>query len=208
MKQQIEYGYARKGSKDKEAGTQLAALLEAGVLRENIFVDEPSEREKYRQLTDCIQPGDVLVVKSLKQLGYNYQEILNEWKVFVNTLGADIRVLDLKLLNTSVKRKHIDDSFISDFFIEIISFAAQQERGYIKQRQAEGIAFAKLQGRHLGRPRIPKPLNFDEMYDKWRAGGISAEEAMSRLSLKRSTFERFVKERKEELKKELEQKAS
>ena len=208
MKQPKEYGYARKGSKDKKAEIQLTILQEAGILPENIFVDEPSEREKFRQLMDCIQPGDVLVIKNLRQLGYNYQEILNEWKTFVNALGADIRVLDLTLLDTSIKRKHIGDSFISDLFLEIISFVAQQEREHIKHRQAEGIAYAKLQGRHLGRPRIPKPIHFNEMYDKWRSGGISAEEAMARLSLKRSTFERFVKERKEELKKATEQKAS
>ena len=208
MKQQMEYGYARKGSKDKEAEVQVTALREAGILPENLFVDEPSERGKFRQLMSCIQPGNVLVTKSLRQLGYNYQEILNEWRTLVNALGADIRVLDLALLDTSVKRKHIGDSFISDLFIEIITFVAQQERSHIKQRQAEGIAYAKLQGRHLGRPRIPKPINFNEMYDKWRSGAASAEETMTRLGLKRSTFERFVKERKEELKKATEQKAS
>ena len=210
MKPQIEYGYARKNTKDKEAEVQLKALREAGISTNNIFVDQASEREKFVQLMDSIQPGDVLVVKSLSQLGqsYSYMDILNDWETFTNTLGVHIRVLDVPLLDTSVRRKHIGDSFISDFFLQIIAFVAQQERDRIKQRQIEGIAYAKAQGRHLGRPRIPKPLNFDEMYDQWRAGVISAEEAMVRLSLKRSTFERFVKERKEELKKELEQKAS
>ena len=202
MRQQIKYGYARKSSKDKEAEAQLAALLETGISQENIFVDQPSERENLKQLTDRIQAGDVLVVKSLRQLGYSYQEILNEWTTFTSMLGAHVRVLDMELLDTSVKRKYISGSFTSDLFLQIISFAAQQERANIKQRQAEGIAYAKLQGRHLGRPRIPKPVNFDEMYDRWRAGGISAEQLMVQLNLKRSTFERFVKERKEELKKE------
>jgi len=155
-----------------------------------------------------IQLGDLLVIKSLGQLGYNYQEILDEWQILTNTLGAHIRVLDIPLLDTSVKIKHVSDSFTSDLFLQVISFAAQQERAYIKRRQAEGIAYAKSQGRHLGRPRIPKPFNFDDIYDQWRSGGVSAEEAMIRLSLKRSTFERFVKERKEELKKETEEKAS
>jgi len=207
MKQRIEYGYARKTSKDKEAKAQLIALQEAGISPENILVDQPIEREKFTQLKNVLQPDDVLVIKSLCQLGYNYHEILREWTAVINT-EAHIRVLDIELLDTSVKRKQISDSFVSDFFMEIIAFAAQQERAYIKQRQADGIAYAKEQGRHLGRPRIPKPAKFDEMYDLWRAGGISAEDFMSRLGLKRSTFERFVKERKEELKKEAEKKAS
>jgi len=208
MKQQVEYGYARKTSKDKEAEAQLKALQQAEISFGNIFVDQAVEREQFKQLIEVIQPGDVLVIKSLSQLGYSYLEILNEWETFTNSLGAHIRVLDLPLLDTSARRKHIGDSFISDLFLQIISFVAQLERDRTKQRQLEGIANAKSQGRHLGRPRIPKPLKFDELYDKWRAGVISAEETMALLSLKRSTFERFVKERKEELKKDSEQKAS
>jgi len=205
---QTEYGYARETSKDKKAHEQLTALYEAGISPENIFVDQPAERDKLDQLMKCIKPNDLLVIKSLSQLGYNYQEILNEWKELSDELKANIRVLDTPLLDTSNKMKRVSSSFISDLFLQIVTFAAQLERAYIKRRQAEGIAYAKSQGRHLGRPRIPKPIHFNEVYDQWRSGGVSAEEAMIRLSLKRSTFERFVKERKIELKKETEQKAS
>jgi len=207
MKQQTYYGYGRKSSKDKEAEAQLIALQEVGVLPENIFVDQPIGREKLEQLINCIEPDDVLVIKSLRQLGHSYKDILNEWTIITNKRNAHIRVLEMELLDTSVKRKYVSGSFISDIFLQIISFAAQQERIYIKQRQAEGIAYARLYGKHLGRPRILKPVEFDETYDMWRAGAISAGEAMSRLNLKRSTFDRLVKERKEELKKEAERKA-
>ena len=200
MKQLIRYGYARRTSRDRKAEAQLSALHEAGILPENIFVDQPAEKEKLNQLRDCAKPGDILVVKSLSQLGYSYKEILDEWVNITGTQGVYIQVLDIELLDTSVKKKHVDGTFISDLFLQIISFAAQHERDRIKQKQAEGIAYAKSQGKHLGRPRIPKPENFDETYDQWRAGVISAEEAIIQVRLKRSTFERLVKERKEELK--------
>ena len=206
MKQQAEYGYARKASKDKEAKEQLKALQEAGISPKNIFVDQAVEREQFRQLMDCIQPGDVLVIKSLNQLGYTYNEILNEWTVLAQDMGVHIRVLDMNLLDTSVKRKGISETLVSDIFMQMFSYAAQQERDNIRRKQAEGIAYAKLQGRHLGRPRIPKPLKFDDTYDRWRSGLITAEEAMAQLGLRRSTFERFVRERKEELRKAAEQK--
>ena len=202
MKRQFEYGYVRKTSKDKEAESQLSALHEAGISPDNIFVDQPAEKKKFKLLADYIKTGDVLVVKSLCQLGDSYGEILNEWKTITSTLSAHIRVLDIELLDTSVKKECVSGSFISDFFLQIISFIAQQERIHIRQRQAEGIEYARSQGKHLGRPRIPKPINFNEIHDQWRAGIISAEEAMVQLDLKRSTFERFVKERKEELRKE------
>jgi len=204
MKQRIEYGYARGFSKDKEAAIQLSALQEAKILRENIFVDQAGEKEKLKKLTNNLQAGDLLVIKSLSQLGYTCNEILNEWTTITNTMGAHIRVLDMNLVDTSVKRKTISDSFVTELVLQIMTFVAQQERDHIRQRQAEGIAYARAQGRHLGRPRIPKPINFNYMYDQWRAGVISAEEAMAKMSLKRSTFERFVKERKEELKRGIE----
>ena len=191
MKRYTQYGYARKTSKDREAENQLKAIREAGISSENIYVDQPIEKEKLRRLADRIHPGDVLVIKSLCQLGYNYTEILDEWTELSNKLGAHIRVLDIEL-DTSIEKKHIGDSFVSDLFQQIISFVAQQERDHIKRKQADGIAYAKSIGKHLGRPRIPKPLKFNDLYDMWRAGVISADEAMRRLNLKRSTFERFV----------------
>jgi len=203
MRQQVKYGYARESRRDKKANTQLAALRGAAISPDNIFVDQPSEREKFKQLMERIQPGDVVVVKSLCQLGYNYHEMLNEWKTITDTHGANVQVLDVELLNTNSERWKASGSFAPEFFTQVVSFVAQRERDYIKQRQAEGIANAKEQGKHLGRPRIPKPENFNEVCDIWRGGVISAEEAMIRLGLKRSTFERFVKERKEELKKEV-----
>ena len=199
----VKYGYAKKSSKesnDKEAEIQLAALLEAGISPENIYVDNTTEKEKYKQLINCINPGDVLVVKSLHQLGYTYSEIATEWKTLTSTLNAHVQVLDIRFLDTSIKMKCVSGSFISDLFVQIISFAAQREKILNRQKQAEGIASAKSKGKHLGRPLIPKPIDFDEIYDMWRAKKITFEQAMARLNLKRSTFERFIRSRKEELK--------
>ena len=112
------------------------------------------------------------------------------------------RRLTVPLLDTNTKTDQISEAFVSELFMQTVSFAsfaAHLERAYVKRRQAEGIANARSQGKHMGRPRIPKPMNFNELYDLWRAGGITALEAMYRMKLKRSTFERFVKERKEEL---------
>jgi len=205
MKHRTKYGYARESSKDKKAVAQLTALRGVGIPQENTFVDLANERERFVELTELLRSGDMLVIKSLSQLGYNYQEMLKEWKTLTEEQGCHIKVLDLELLDTSIEKKEAKDSFVSELFQQIIAFVAQQERNYIRQRQAEGIANARIQGRHLGRPRIPKPEIFNEIYDIWRAGVISAEEAMIRLGLKRSTFERFVKERKEELRKELQE---
>lgn len=72
------------------------------------------------------------------------------------------------------------------------SSIAQQERETIHQRQAEGIAAAKAKGKHLGRPRVEKPGNWDEVITAWKAGEITAIEAMRRTETKRSTFYKLV----------------
>lgn len=73
----------------------------------------------------------------------------------------------MPLLDTSYC-KDIMGTFISDLVLQILSFQAEQERTYIKQRQAEGIAEAKKKGIKFGRPRKGLPSNFDELYERFR----------------------------------------
>ena len=77
---------------------------------------------------------------------------------------------------------------VNNILIEVLSSIAQQERETIHQRQAEGIAAAKAKGKHLGRPKAELPDNWSEVITAWKAGQITAVEAMRRTGLKRSTF--------------------
>jgi DNA invertase Pin-like site-specific DNA recombinase len=90
---------------------------------------------------------------------------------------------------------------MEDQFLSLLSYVAEQERKKIKQRQAEGIALAKAQGKHLGRPKIDlSTLSKDqrklinENYPKWKAGEITAVKFMQILNLKKSTFYKIIKE--------------
>ena len=69
---------------------------------------------------------------------------------------------------------------------------AEQERETTRKRQEEGIAAAKARGKHLGRPKAVKPGNWEEVVSAWRAGEITAVEAMHRTGLKRGTFYKFA----------------
>lgn len=60
--------------------------------------------------------------------------------------------------------------------------------------QRAGIDMAKLDGRHLGRPKVELPDNWDEVTANWKAGKITAVEAMRMTGLKRSTFYKFASE--------------
>ena len=98
------YGYARVSSKDQNLNRQLDALSAVGVSEESVFVDYLSgrnfDRPGYQSLVERLQPGDVLVVKSIDRLGRNYDEILGQWRLFTKQRSIDIVVLDMPLLDT------------------------------------------------------------------------------------------------------------
>lgn len=191
------YGYCRISDKDQNEARQLIAMQEAGVENRFIFVDKESgkdfNRPKYQILKTGLRSGDLLLIKSIDRLGRNYKEIIKEWQEITQGIEADIRVLDMPLLDTTL-HKDLLGTFISDLILQILAYVAQQERDNIKQRQAEGIAAAKANGKHLGRPKAVFPERFNEEYRKWKDGEITAKKAMSELNLKPTTFYKLVNE--------------
>lgn len=100
----------------------------------------------------------------------------------------------MELLDTRL-HKNLLGSFISDLVLQVLSFVAEQERTNIKERQAQGIAIAKQQGKYKGgKKRINIPINFEEEYKKWRLGQQNAKTTMEHCLLKRTTFYAIVKE--------------
>ena len=77
---------------------------------------------------------------------------------------------------------------VNNILIEVLASIAQQERETIKKRQAEGIAAAKSKGKHLGRPAVMIPENWQEVYKAWKDGNITAVEAMRQTGLKKTSF--------------------
>ena len=167
----------------------------------NIYMDKQSgkdfNRPNYQRLIRKLKPGDVLFILSIDRLGRNYEEIQNQWRILTKEKGVDIVVLDMPLLDTR-QGKDLMGTFIADLVLQILSFVAQSERENIRKRQAEGIAAAQAQGRHLGRPQVEPPSNWDEVYGQWKRGEITGVKAMERLGLKRSTFYKFVRREEED----------
>lgn len=164
------YGYARVSSRDQRIDRQVTALTEVGVLEENIFIDKQSgkdfNRPAYQELLSTAKKNDMIIIKSIDRLGRDYDETLEQWRELTKVRGIDIKVLDMPLLDTSFGKDFLG-TFISDLVLQILSFQAEQERTFIKQRQAEGIAEAKRKGVKFGRPRKPLPDNFDELYERY-----------------------------------------
>ena len=151
------YGYARVSARDQNLQRQIAAFSEYGIEKSRIFSDKKSgkdfERKEYKKLIKKLKSGDLLVIKSIDRLGRNYDQIITEWAYITNTVGADILVLDMPLLDTRTKAETLVGKFISDIVLQVLSFVAENERANIRERQADGIRIAKQNGVKFGRPR-------------------------------------------------------
>lgn len=186
-----EYGYVRVSTREQNEDRQLIAMTGVGLRRENIVVEKQSgkdfERPSYRKLLRQLREGDLLYVKSIDRLGRNYEEIIEQWRIITKVKGADIVVLDMPLLDTR-KGKDLMGTFLSDIVLQVLSFVAENERGNIRQRQAEGIAAAKARGVKFGRPSVPLPGNFQEVYGRWEAGMLTNEAAARECGMAVSSF--------------------
>jgi DNA invertase Pin-like site-specific DNA recombinase len=191
-----KYGYVRVSSKDQNEDRQMIAMREAGVSELHVVVDKQSgkdfERPGYQYLMRKLKKGDTLVIKSIDRFGRNYDEILEQWRA-LSQKGVGIQVLDMPLLDTS-KDRDLTGRLISDIVLQLLSYVAQTEREFIRQRQAEGIAAAKARGVHFGRVAQEKPKSFYTAYQDWKCGHIGSRVAAFDVGISHTTFLRWARE--------------
>ena len=190
------YGYVRTSTREQNEVRQLVAMRDFGVSENNIYLDKQSgkdfERPMYKCLLKRIKPDDTLVVKSIDRLGRDYNEILEQWRIITKEIGAAIVVIDIPLLDTRQKERNLTGTFIADLVLQILSYVAQTERDFIRQRQAEGIEAAKARGVRFGREPMVRPNAFDDLKEAWVYGKISARYAAKQLGVTHKTFLSWV----------------
>nr|WP_276577831.1 recombinase family protein [Bacillus thuringiensis] len=204
------YGYIRVSTKDQNEQRQLHKMMERGVEARRIFVDKASgrhfDRPQYQLLRKILSTSDIVYIDALDRMGRNYDEVISEWKYITRELQADIIVLENETLFDSRKFREMGDMgrLMEDQFLSLLSYVADQERKKIHQRQAEGIAVAKSQGKHLGRPQLnlstlskQQIYIIEETHSKWKSGEITAIMFMEMLELKKNTFYKIMKEYEE-----------
>lgn len=191
------FGYIRVSSKDQNEDRQIDALSRFGISKRCLFIDKQSgkdfNRPAYKRMLKRLMPGDVLVVKSIDRLGRNYADIIEQWRIITREKQADIKVLDIPLLDTTYG-KDLLGTFISDLTLQIMSFVSQLERENIRQRQAEGIAAARARGIRWGNIAKRFPDNFNELYLDWKRGEIDTASLMEHCDMKHTAFYKHLKE--------------
>ena len=164
---------------------QEVLMQELGV--DEVYIDRLSgkntDRPELKKMTDYVRKGDTVIVESISRFARNTRDLLDL-----------VEKLSEKGVEFVSKKEAIDTTTpTGKFMLTVFGAVAELEREYILQRQQEGIAIAKAEGKYRGRKPIERS-NFDAVEKLWRTGTISAAEAMRRFDMSRSTFYRKVRQ--------------
>ena len=177
--------YARVSTEEQNLARQ---LTEADCY-DKVFMEKISgknmERPELKAMLAYVRPGDVVEVESYSRLARSTKDLLEI-----------VEKLDAMGVHFVSKKENIDTSTPQGrLMMTIFAGLAQFEREQMKQRQAEGIAIAKAEGKYTGRQPIRIDADkFALVYREWKAGKLTARQAMDMLALKPNTFYRRVKD--------------
>ncbi|GHU35030.1 integrase [Clostridia bacterium] len=166
------YGYVRVSTLDQNEDRQLDAMTALGIPPERVFIDKLSGKDKKRPqllaLMSAVKPGDKVIVESISRFARNTRDLLD----LVEQLAA-------KGAEFVSQKENIDTTTpTGKFMLTIFGAVAELERGYILQRQAEGIAAAKRRGKHLDRPAKKPPKDFLALVKRWERKEIPLQKIL------------------------------
>lgn len=187
----MKVGYIRVSSLDQNTARQEVLMQELGV--EKVFIDRLSgksrKRKQLNEMMEYVREGDTVVVESISRFARNTKDLLEL-----------VEQLQDKGVAFISKKETIDTSTpAGKFMLTVFGAIAELERGYLLDRQAEGIAIAKDKGVYKGRKPIEVDAElWDNLYNQWKQGEITATKFMELIELKPNTFYRRVKEYEKE----------
>ena len=166
------FAYVRVSAVDQNEARQLFAMEELAIPKENIFMDKLSGKNTARpglqKLLGAVRQGDTIFVESFSRFARNTKDLL-ELVERLSEKGVEF---------VSLKEKIDAGTPTGKFMLTVFGAVAELERGYILQRQAEGIAAAKAKGKHMGRPTKVMPDNFGTLVKEWEHKQISLQKAL------------------------------
>lgn len=180
----MKIGYIRVSTQEQNTIRQEVLMKSLGV--DEIYIDRMSgknaNRPELQKMMEYVRKGDTVIVESISRFARNTRDLLE----LVEKLTA-------KGVEFVSKKEAIDTTTpTGKFMLTVFGAVAELEREYILQRQREGIAIAKEQGKYKGRKPIEAP-EFEQTIAKWKSGAITAAEAMRTLHMTKTTFYRRAK---------------
>ena len=180
----MKIGYVRVSTEEQNTARQEIMLRELGV--DELFVDRASgknaDRPELNRMMNFVRRGDTVIVESISRFARNTRDLLD----LVEQLTA-------KQVEFVSRKEAIDTTTpTGKFMLTEFAAVAELEREYILQRQREGIAIAKQQGKYRGRPPKVYP-DFERIAARWQKGEITAVQAMKQLGMSKTRFYERVK---------------
>ena len=185
----MNIGYVRVSTIEQNEARQVEGLEQYKIdkwFKEKVSAKD-TNRPKLIQMLDFAREGDTVFVWDFSRLSRSVKDLL-EITEQLQLKGIHLRSIKESLDTTTPGGK---------LMLVMIGAINQFERENLLERQREGIAIAKRNGAYKGRKQIKRPLNWEEIYPRWKNREISGAEAMKLLKLKRNTFYKFVNEEKE-----------
>lgn len=179
-------GYARTSTADQEAGldAQVRDLEAEGA--EKVFSEQVSsmgKRDALRQALDYLRDGDTLVVTKIDRLARSVRELM-EIIDEVKDKQADLRILALNLDTSTPTAK---------LMLSVLGSVAQFEREIMLERQREGIAKAKAEGKYKG--RVPTARRKTDDVLRLLGEGLTETAVGEALGISRSSVQRIKRDR-------------
>lgn len=177
-------GYARTSTLEQVAGfeAQLRELTAAGCTK--LFQEQVSSVAKRHQLDACLdylREGDTLIVTKLDRLARNVGH-LGQLVATLKAKGVSLRILDLGL-DTSTPT--------GELILNMMGAVAQFERQMMLERQREGIAKAKADGKYRG--RAPTAMRQAQRVHELAAEGLKRSDIAQRLGLSERSVYRALR---------------
>lgn len=206
----LQYAYCRISTTDQNIERQIVAIKKFAptIPENNIFIDKKTgknfERKQYQEMKVILEHISKvnlenetieLIVEELDRLGRNADLIKKELMWFKEH-NIIVRILEIPttLIEVDETNRWVME-MVTNLLIEVYAQLAQAELEKRAKRQAEGIAVAKEKGVYKGRKPIEiNSEQLDLIYEKWKAGEITAKQAMNELGLKSNTFYRRINE--------------
>ena len=181
----MNVAYIRVSTEEQNTARQEEAMKRFDV--ERIFLEKISgkntDRPQLKAMLDYVREGDTLIVESYSRLARNTSDLLS----IVDRLN------EKHVAFKSIKENVDTSTPQGKLMLTIFAGLAQFERECILERQKEGIAIAKREGRYKGRKPIDRPQEWDSVIGLWKRGEITARQAQKKLGLTHATFYRMVK---------------
>lgn len=181
----MKIGYIRVSTVDQNEGRQYEAMKSLGI--EKFFEEKVSAKDtnrvKLNEMLEFARSGDTIYVKDFSRLARSTKDLLD----IIDLLNSK----DIKLI--SLKENLDTTTSTGKLMITMIGAIYQFERENTLERQREGIAIAKKDGKYKGRKEIEYPENWEDVYNRYKCRELKGNEAMEELKLKKTTFYKLVK---------------